>query len=176
MSSGSPAAAVDALRPLYRAAGVPLWEDFREAGFAETRMPGVAPLNFDLFEQLPDPVIEYAVDAVRRPGSRVGAVEVRHWGGAMTRPAADSGPIGHRHVPLSVIVEGPPESAEPLAPYATSGTFLNFLRDPSRVESAYTPDNYRWLQVLKGRLDPDNVFSVNHNITPATPRTHRVYL
>jgi len=176
MSSGSPEDAVDALRPLYRAAGLPLWEDFRSAGFAETRMPGVAPLNFDLFEQLPDPVIEHLVDAVRRPGSRVGAVEVRHWGGAMARPTADAGPVGHRHVPLSVIVEGPPESAEALAPYATGGTFLNFLRDPSRVESAYTPDNYRWLQTLKGRLDPDNVFSINHNIVPAPARTHRVYL
>ena len=176
MSSGSPEAAVDALRPLYRAAGAPLWDDFRSAPFADTRMPGVAPLNFDLFEGLPDPVIDHAVDLVSRPGSRVGAVEVRHWGGAMSRPTPDAGPIGHRHVPLSVIVEGPAEAAEALTPYATGGTFLNFLRDPSRVESAYTADNYRWLQVLKGRLDPDNVLSVNHNITPAPARTHRIYL
>jgi len=42
MSSGSPAAAVDALRPLSGPA-VPLWDDFRSAPFAETRMPGVAP-------------------------------------------------------------------------------------------------------------------------------------
>jgi hypothetical protein len=74
-------------------------------------------------------------------------------------------------VPLSVIVEGPAEAADALAPYATGGSFLNFLRDPSRVESAYAPDNYRWLQVLKARLDPDNVFSVNHNVTPAPART-----
>ena len=92
----------------------------------------------------------------------------------MARPEPDAGPIGHRHVPLSVIVEGPAETAEPLAAYSTGGSFLNFLRDPSRVRSAYTPDNYRWLQVLKSRLDPDNVLRVNHNITPTPARTHRL--
>lgn len=158
LSSGSAQDAATALRPLYRVAGAPLWEDFREGGFAVSRMPGVTPLNFDMFESLPDPVIEHVVDAVRVLGSRVAAVEVRHWGGVMARPALDAGPIGHRHVPLSIIVEGPPESAEPLAPYATGGSFRNFLRDPSRIASAYTPDSYRWLQRLKARLDPDGVF------------------
>jgi FAD/FMN-containing dehydrogenase len=166
MSSGTPEVAAEAMRPLYRAGGAPLWDDFRETSFAEARMPGIAPLNFDLFETLPDPVIEHLVDAVRQPGSRVGAVEVRHWGGAMSRPTPGAGPVGHRSVPLSVIVEGPAETAEALAPYATGGSFLNFLRDPSRVESAYTPDNYRRLRALKARLDPDNVLSVNHNIAP----------
>jgi FAD/FMN-containing dehydrogenase len=166
LSSGTPERAVAALRPLYAAGGVPLWEDFRSAPFAQTRMPGIAPLNFDLFQTLPDPAISQLVDAVARPGSRVGAVEVRHWGGAMARPAADAGPVGHRDAPLSVIVEGPAEAAEALAPYATGGTFLNFLRDPARVASAYTPENYEGLRVLKGRLDPDNVLSVNHNVTP----------
>jgi FAD/FMN-containing dehydrogenase len=176
VSSGAPERAADALRPLYRVAGAPLWDGFREASFAATRMPGIAPLNFDLFDELPDPVVDHVVDAVRRPGSRVGAVEVRHWGGAMARPARDGGPVGHRHVPLSVIVEGPTEAAEALAPHATGGSFLNFLRDPSRVGSAYTPDNYRRLRVLKGRFDPDNVLSANHNIAPAPARRHRVYL
>lgn len=166
LSSGAPETAVAALRPLYAAAGAPLWEDFRSAPFADTRMPGIAPLNFDRFETLPDPAIEYLVDSVRRPGSRVGAVEVRHWGGAMARPGADAGPVGHRAAPLSVIVEGPAEAAEALAPYATGGTFLNFLRDPSRIEAAYAPADYRRLQAVKARLDPDNVLSVNHNVAP----------
>ena len=157
MSSGTPEAAAEAMRPLYRAAGAPLWDDFREASFAQTRMPGIAPLNFDLFETLPDPVIEHVVDAVRQPGSRVGAVEVRHWGGAMARPAHDAGPIGHRDVPLSVIVEGPPEAAEALVPYVTGGSYRNFLRDPSRLSSAYTPESYQRLSALKARLDPDGV-------------------
>jgi FAD/FMN-containing dehydrogenase len=157
LSSGAPEDAAAALRPLYRVAGAPVWEDFREASFAATRMPGVAPLNFDLLESLPDPVIEHAVDAVRVPGSRVGAVEVRHWGGMMARPAADAGPIGHRQVPLSIIVEGPPEAAEALAPHATGGSFRNFLRDPSRVAAAYTAQSYQRLQSLKACLDPDGV-------------------
>lgn len=152
LTSGSPEAAAAALRPLYRVAGPPLWEDFREACFAATRMPGVTPLNFDLVESLRDPVIEHVVDAVRVPGSRVAAVEVRHWGGAMARPAADAGPIGHRHLPLSIIVEGPREAAEALAPYATGGSFRNFLRDPARVASAYTPEAYQRLQSVSSRI------------------------
>ena len=157
LSSGSAQDPAAALRPLCRVAGAPLWEDFREAGFAATRMPGIAPLNFYMIESLPDPVIEHVVDAVRAPGSRVGAVEVRHWGGAMARPAYDAGPIGHRDVPLSVIVEGPPEAAEALVPYVTGGSFRNFLRDPSRLSSAYTPESYQRLSALKARLDPDGV-------------------
>jgi FAD binding domain/Berberine and berberine like len=160
LSSGSPEDAAAALRQLFRVAGTPLWEDFREASFAATRMPGVAPLNFDMVESLPDPLIEHVVDAVRVPGSRVGAVEVRHWGGAMARPAPDAGPIGHRHVPLSIIIEGPPEAAEALAPHMTGGSFLNFLRDTSRVASAYTPESYRRLQLVKQRLDPERVFRI----------------
>jgi FAD/FMN-containing dehydrogenase len=156
-SSGSAQDAAAALLPLYRVAGTPLWENFREAGFAATRMPGVAPLNFDMVESVPDPVIDHVVDAVRAPGGRVGAVEVRHWGGEMACPAADAGPIGHRHLPLSIIVEGPPEAAEVLAPYTTGSSFRNFLRDPSRLASAYTPDSYRRLQSVKHRLDPDGV-------------------
>jgi FAD/FMN-containing dehydrogenase len=158
LSSGSPEDAAAALRPLYRAAGAPLWEDFREADFAATRMPGVTPLNLDLVESLPDPVIEHVVDAVRVPGGRVAAVEVRHWGGAMARPAPDAGPIGHRHVPLSVIIEGPREAAEALAPHVTGGAFRNFLRDPSRVASAYTPEAYQRLSSVKASVDPAGVF------------------
>ena len=157
LSSGSPEDSAAALRPLYRVAGTPVWEDFREASFAATRMPGTAPLNFDMVDSLPDPVIEHVVDAVRSPGSRVGAVEVRHWGGAMARPATDAGPIGPRHVPMSIIVEGPPEAADVLAPYVTGCSFRNFLRDPSRVASAYTPEAYQRLQSLKARLDPEGV-------------------
>jgi FAD binding domain len=164
LTSGSPQDAAAALRPLYRVAGTPLWEHFQEASFAETRMPGVAPLNFDMVESLPEPVIAYVVDAVRAPGSRVAAVEVRHWGGAMARPAPDAGPIGHRQVPLSIIIEGPPEAAEALAPYATGGTFRNFLRDPSRAASAYTAEAYRSLSALEARLDPDGMFGVRPRI------------
>jgi len=56
-----------------------------------------------------------------------------------------------------------------LWPFATGGTFLNFLGDPARTASAYTTDDYAALRALKRVWDPDNVFRLNHNIPPASP-------
>ena len=113
-------------------------------------------------------------------GASVSAVELRHWGGEMARPGEDAGPVGHRHVPFSIVVGGQsdePEEAErliagvravaaKLAPHATGGSFLNFLGDPAQTASAYTRDDYRRLRAVKAVHDPDNVFAANHNISP----------
>jgi len=151
------------LRPLYRDAGRPLWESFGETTFAQARMPGTAPRNFDMYHELSDPVIAAAIDAV----PEANAVEIRHWGGAMSRPAADAGPVGHRDVPFSIIVDGPSDVADQLRPYGTGGSFLNFLADPSQVETAYTAADFARLRSVKAAVDPTNVFHVNLNIAPA---------
>jgi hypothetical protein len=130
---------------------------------------GTPPLRFELFRRLPDAVIAALVDAAGHRDAPVAAVEVRHWGGAMARPDADAGPGGHRDVPFSVTVAGPAEAAAPLAPYATGGSFLNFLGDPARTHTAYTPRNYQRLRELKRTYHPDNVFGLTHNIPPSTP-------
>jgi hypothetical protein len=88
----------------------------------------------------------------------------------MARPAPDAGPVGHRDVPFSVIVDAPePGLPEALRPHAIGGSFLNFLADPARTATAYTPDNHARLRTVKAAYDPDNLFRVNHNITPAIP-------
>lgn len=151
-----------ALRPLWEVAGTPLADDFQVMGLADTgSIGGTAPRQFDLFADLPDELIAAVVDA---PAN---AVEVRHWGGAMARPDVDAGPVGHRDVPFSITVDGPPEAAEGLAPLATGGSFLNFLGDPERTHTAYTPANWELLRGLKRVYDPDNVFGLSHNIPPA---------
>jgi hypothetical protein len=95
------------------------------------------------------------------------AVEVRHWGGAMARPAPGAGPAGHRDIPFSITVDGPAESAEPLWRHATGGSFLNFLHDPTAVETAYPAADYQRLREVKAAYDPTNVFHRNLNIPPA---------
>jgi FAD/FMN-containing dehydrogenase len=159
--------AVDAerhLAPLRAAAGPALVDGLRPTTFAAAEMGGTAPRRFELLHELPDAVIDALVAA---DGA---TVELRHWGGAMARAAADAGPVGHRDVPLSVIVDVElPEVAAALAPHATGGSFLNFLRDPARTATAFTPANYRDLREVKATYDPDNVFRVNHNIPPALP-------
>ena len=112
-------------------------------------------------------MIAAAVDAVTRDEAPANAVEVRHWGGAMARPGAGAGPVGHRDVPFSITVDGPAEAAAPLARHATGGSFLNFLHDPARTHTAYTAADYRRLREVKRAHDPDNVFAINHNIPPA---------
>ena len=53
------------------------------------------------------------------------------------------------------------------APYASAGTYVNFMTDDesSRVAAAYG-DNYPRLIELKHKYDPTNVFHVNQNIQP----------
>jgi Berberine and berberine like len=85
----------------------------------------------------------------------------------MARPAPDAGPVGHRTVPFSVIVDAPvPGLADALRPHATGGSFLNFLSDPARTETAYTTANYRRLRDVKAAYDPYNLVRLGHNIPP----------
>jgi FAD/FMN-containing dehydrogenase len=151
-----------ALAPLAEVAGAPLASSWREMGYAQSAtIGGTAPRHFERYDELSDAVIAAAVAA------EADAVEVRHWGGAMARPAADAGPVGHRDVPFSIVVDGPAEAAEPLARHATGGSFLNFLRDPARTHTAYEPADYAALRELKRAYDPDDVFASGHRIPPA---------
>jgi FAD/FMN-containing dehydrogenase len=165
MYLGHAAQAERLLAPLREVAGPALVDGLRPTSFAAAEMGGTAPRHLDLLHDLPDAVIDALV------GVEDATVEVRHWGGAMARPAAGAGPVGHRDVPLSVIVDDEvPEVAAALAPHATGGSFLNFLRDPSQTERAYTAADYAALRAVKASYDPDNVFGLNHNIAPALPR------
>jgi FAD/FMN-containing dehydrogenase len=151
-----------ALAPLTEVAGAPLASTWREMGYAESgTIGGTAPRHFERYDELSDAVIAAAV------GADADAVEVRHWGGAMARPGVDAGPVGHRDVPFSIVVDGPNEAAEPLARLATGGSFLNFLKDPARTHTAYTAADYGALSEVKRAYDPDNVFRAGHHIAPA---------
>jgi FAD/FMN-containing dehydrogenase len=162
---GEADAAERALRPLWEAAGTPVTSDLRSMGYPETAtLGGTPPRQFELFADLPDTLIAAAVAAVTEADAN--AIEVRHWGGAMAR--ADAGPVGHRHVPFSMTIDGSAEAAAPLARHATGGSFLNFLNDTSKTHTAYTAADHRRLREVKRAHDPDNVFGAGHNIPPAT--------
>ena len=172
------------LAPLRDAAGPPLLDGLRATPFADAAAmmppppPSVSVMAFDLFRTVPDEVIAAAVEA----DGAIAGVELRHWGGAMSRPDGPAGPIGHRDVPFSVVAAA--QSPDPSAtdglvaaadaftarvrPHATGGSFINFLGDPDRIADAYTPDDYRRLTEVKAAWDPDNLFRANHNIPPAS--------
>jgi len=151
-----------ALRSLREAGGTPLRDGFRTMPYAETEsLGGTPPRHFHLHADLPDPLIAAMV------ASGASGIELKHWGGAMARPAPGAGPVGHRDVPFSLTVDGSGADDAALTPYATGGSFLNFLHDPSRTATAYTPGDLRRLREVKRAYDPQNVFHRNHNIQPA---------
>jgi len=179
------------LAPLRAAAGPPLVDGLGPMRFADTATifgpppaPAATHTRIELFRQLPDAVIEASIttdEADPGPVGSVGSIEVRHWGGAMARPGQGAGPIGHRDAPFSVIVVATVDDqrgsatasdaveavAARLRPHATGGSFLNFLTEPTKTPTAYTPQDYQRLAAVKKTYDPDNVFGANHNIPPA---------
>lgn len=55
-----------------------------------------------------------------------------------------------------------------LHPLSAGGSYVNFLMEEGdeRIASSYT-GNYKRLQAMKARYDPDNLFRINQNIKPA---------
>jgi FAD/FMN-containing dehydrogenase len=150
-----------ALAPLLRAAGTPLTDDWRTMPYVESGTIGVTtPRHFTLQRELP---IAAVLDAVRLGAD---SVEVRPWGGALARPAAGAGPVSHRDVPFSVLVDGEDEAAAPVVAVATGGSFYNSLEDPARVAAAYTAADYARLREVKAAYDPDCLFTPVKCIPP----------
>ncbi|GAB1514506.1 FAD-binding oxidoreductase [Actinophytocola sp. KF-1] len=144
-----------ALAPLFP--GEPVAGGWRTVPYTESgTIGGTTPANYTLQADLSDALIAAALDAVRGDAA---AVEVRPWGGAIARPGADAGPMGHRDIPYSVIVDGPAAAAAPIVALATGGSFLNGLTDPTRVDTAYDPAAYARLREIKRTYDPDGVFT-----------------
>ncbi|RJL30995.1 FAD-binding oxidoreductase [Bailinhaonella thermotolerans] len=184
---GTEEAAQRWLAPLLEVAGPPLAPGFAEMTFGEASLalggpphpPMAVRQHIDLFDDLPGGLTDALCAALGSGGPSVSAIEVRHWGGAMAKPGPDAGPAGHRDTPYSVIVSavsGGPDGPEfaavdgvagAIAPYATGGSFLNFLTDTSRTRSAFTEANHARLARIKRDWDPGNRFRLNHNIVPA---------
>ncbi|KAB8195346.1 FAD-binding protein [Nonomuraea phyllanthi] len=157
--AGAPDEARSLLAPLWRAAGPALLDELRPTTYAATSMGGTPNRHMDMFETVPDEVLATLV----RAADVAQTIEIRHWGGAMSRPAPDAGPVGHRATKLSVIVDTPvPGLPEALRPHASGGTFLNFLADTSRTAAAFTAPDHRRLREVKRAYDPDGFFSVGH--------------
>ncbi len=61
-------------------------------------------------------------------------------------------------------------SAAAFAAHSAGGTYVNYItpdEPPDRARTAYPAETLARLRLVKGRLDPDNVFRSNINIAPA---------
>ena len=168
MYAGPAEEARRALAPLWRVAGTPVTDGWHTMPYTESgTIGGTAPHQFSLLPDLPDAVIAASIEAARNA-----TVEVRTWGGALARPGVSidgpAGPIGHRDVPFSVVIDGAPSAV--IEEHATGGSFLNWLHDRTRTESAYTAADLTRLRSLKAAYDPDNTFGLAKNLAPVTVR------
>jgi len=110
-------------------------------------------------------------------------VELRHLGGALSRPPAIPNAVGNRDAAFAfwIVAIGTPEDGattmkyadivlERLAPWSTGGKYLNFMssEDASaeKTRPAYSGVDYGRLQAIKAEYDPANTFRLNHNIPP----------
>jgi alkanesulfonate monooxygenase SsuD/methylene tetrahydromethanopterin reductase-like flavin-dependent oxidoreductase (luciferase family)/FAD/FMN-containing dehydrogenase len=97
---------------------------------------------------------------------------IRSAGGAVSDVAEDATAYAHRSANFSVAAFGShPErftkAWDELASDHFSGLYLSFEADqrPERLEEAFPPATLARLRELKARLDPDNLFRDNFNIT-----------
>jgi FAD/FMN-containing dehydrogenase len=129
-----------------------------------------------------DEWIDSVVDAFAGCPSPMGAVVIEHFHGAVTRIGVSDTAVPHREESYNVLI--PSEWMDPadteanvawtretfaaFEPYVAGRRWLNYLADDDAedaVRAAYGP-NYERLAEVKRRYDPDNVFHLNHNITP----------
>jgi FAD/FMN-containing dehydrogenase len=111
-------------------------------------------------------------------------VELRAWGGALSRPPAVPNSVTGRDAAFSLLAisDASPEGRaqrddllDAMRPWATGTSYLNFNGvDDAGVEAVrrtYGPATFARLRRLKALYDPANLFRVNFNIPPqATAR------
>jgi len=125
-----------------------------------------------------DVVVEY-VGKLPSPQCEIffGAID-----GATMRPATDSMAYAQRDAKFVMNFHGRWEDPaddercigwsrdffKATAPFSSGGVYVNFMtaEETDRVRSAYGP-NYDRLVQVKGKYDPDNLFRMNQNISPA---------
>jgi hypothetical protein len=109
--------------------------------------------------------------------------EVRHLGGALSRPPSAPNAVGNRDAGYSLfaLTAAPPDQAgtakadidqliDAMTPWGTGQSYLNFMggldATPERTRRAYDPESYERLTAIKTTYDPDNLFRTNHNPPP----------
>ncbi len=106
------------------------------------------------------------------------SVQVRHLGGALSRPAESGGACGHIAEPYLLGMVGPiptPESARAVAarlteigramtPHTTGRKPFTFLDEEEQAASAFPAEVLARLRDIKRRRDPAGVFRSNHPV------------
>jgi FAD/FMN-containing dehydrogenase len=129
------------------------------------------------------PVAETILDRLENATATMAVTQIRLLGGAVARVPAEATAFAHRQsrimVNVAAMYERPEEGAEHEAwadgfaadlRQGDAGAYAGFLGDEGeeRVRAAYPGATWERLAAIKARYDPDNLFRLNQNITPAT--------
>jgi hypothetical protein len=134
-------------------------------------------------DTLSDAAIDEALSRWRSKPTPQSELHLHHIGGAMSDVAPDATAFAHRSSPYicNVIARATDPLAfdehaawaraarEAMSGHGTGGVYVNFTgaADADKVRAAYPPATYARLVEVKRRYDPDNVFRLNQNISPA---------
>jgi hypothetical protein len=133
-------------------------------------------------DSLDDELIDLAIERFESTPSPLNAILFEHFHGAVTRVGATDTAVPHREDGYNLLLPSvwlDPAGTEAnvawtratfdlLKPYFAGRRWLNYFSDDDLVDAvraAYGP-NYERLVEVKRRLDPGNVFHLNHNIDP----------
>lgn len=134
--------------------------------------------------ELSDDAIDTMIESFARCPTTMGQILIEHFHGAATRVAVSDTAFPHRAEGYNFIVISEwierantdrsiawaRQSYAQMEPFFASGRYVNYLGDDETgdpVAMAYGP-NYRRLQELKSKYDPNNFFHMNQNIRPSS--------
>jgi hypothetical protein len=146
----------------------------------EEPVPGLG--HHALLRELPGEAVDAFVDAAGvDSGSPLLLAELRHLGGALSRPAEGAGALSH--LDAAFVFEGiglpmGPDSApaierhldhvcDAMEPWAAPGCYFNFSERPTPPEDLFPGETGRRLSEIKARWDPDGVIRANHAVPAA---------
>jgi hypothetical protein len=132
---------------------------------------------------LSDEAIRTMTEQFAEVRSPMSGLLLEHFHGAASRVPADATAYGLRTAGFNVLAlaewlerdeDGPNiawarQAFEAMQPYLGRGGYVNYMggdETEERVAEAFGP-NYGRLRAVKRRYDPDNLFHMNQNITPA---------
>jgi FAD/FMN-containing dehydrogenase len=175
------------VRP-FRELARPLMDTVRDMPYREVgsiHHDPTAPVAFvarnSMLRELGEATVEALLEQSGPAAAPPYLLELRHFGGALSRPPRVANAIGRRDGAFcvytgSVVTPGRHDELcaaqamlhARLRPWSTGGVCLNFLTGPEItlevLRSAYLPADFERLVTLKKRYDPHNVFRINHNI------------
>ncbi|WP_131743285.1 FAD-binding oxidoreductase [Actinomadura roseirufa] len=139
---------------------------------AEPTDPGPGRSRAELLTGLTD---EVAAALLSRPVAPLLTVQLRHLGGALTRPSDTA--AGHLDEPFALYMFGVPgadggaavrarqdEIANALVPHTTGRRPFTFLSPGDRAASAFTAETLARLRTLKRSRDPRGLFRSNYPV------------